>query len=184
MMRTGFKAFLAMLGALALSSTVAHAKAAQEVAESETAAAAAATAPASSPDPQAEHDAPSDEDKDAQVATLLRMMSGQSAMDGEALDQALTNAAAYPLGSRENPVRASMPQGQRAYLARLRCSDVRAPDFAREGSVGVGPFGNIIDVYMVRCDGSDPAQTRIFMDMYHKGYAEARPVAGFGMAGD
>lgn len=125
----------------------------------------------------------SEAEKKALSDTLLRMLSGRSAVDGQALDTAIEQADAYPLGSRENPVRVEMPQGQRAYLARLRCSDVRAPDFVREGSVGVGPFGNIIDVYLVTCDGSDPAQTRIFMDMYHKNYAEQQPVAGFGMAG-
>jgi hypothetical protein len=35
------------------------------------------------------------------------------------LGAALTEAARHPLGSEENPVRADMPGGQRAYLARL-----------------------------------------------------------------
>lgn len=107
------------------------------------------------------------------------MMSGQSAAQGRALERALEAAAAHPLGSRENPVRASMPVGQHAYLARLRCADGRAPQFERDGNLGPGVYGNIIDSYSVRCANSQPGEATIIMDMYHRGHVEQRPVPGF-----
>lgn len=72
-----------------------------------------------------------------------------------------------------------MPEGQRAYLDRLRCADGNAPTYARGGNLGDGPYGNIIDSYTVMCAGSEPASARIILDMYHRGYVELRPVPGF-----
>jgi hypothetical protein len=83
------------------------------------------------------------------------------------------------LGSQNNPVRAHMPQGQRAYLERLRCSDGRAPEFNRIGNFGVGVYGNIVDGYNVDCGTAEPGRAQVFMDMYHRGYVEDRPVPGF-----
>ena len=83
-----------------------------------------------------------------------------------------------PLGSEENPVRASGPPGQRAYLARLRCSDGSPPAFERGGSVGARPYGSIMDVYALRCAAGQPAQASVYMDMYHD-HVEDRPVPGF-----
>lgn len=84
-----------------------------------------------------------------------------------------------PLGSDDNPVRADMPPGQRAYLSRLRCGDGRAPAFNRIGSMGAGPYGSIIDAYQVDCAGASPASSVVHMDMYHPGYSEAAAVPGF-----
>ena len=110
---------------------------------------------------------------------LDRMLAGESRISGRALDQAVAAAAAHPLGSRENPVRAAMPTGQRAYLRRLRCSNGEAPAFSRSGNYGIGVFGNIIDGYEVDCRAAAPRSRIIFMDMYHRGYSEDRPVSGF-----
>ena len=93
--------------------------------------------------------------------------------------KAIEAAAAHPLGSKANPVRVHMPPGERAYLERLRCSDGNAPAFHRAGSVGTGPFGNILDAYNVRCLAGMPARSTVYMDMYHGGHAENRPVPGF-----
>lgn len=114
--------------------------------------------------------------------TLERMMRGESALQGKKLDKAIAKAEAHPLGSLENPVRAAMPQGQRAYLAQLRCSDGAAPAFQRTGNVGVGVFGNIIDHYVLRCATGAPAEASVYMDMYHLGHSEPRAVPGFTMA--
>lgn len=95
------------------------------------------------------------------------------------LGAALTEAAKHPLGTEKNPVRADMPEGQRAYLSRLRCEDGNAPTYRRVGNLGAGVFGSIVDSYDVRCPGSEPAQTYIVMDMYFSGYVETHPVAGF-----
>lgn len=114
---------------------------------------------------------------------LGRMLSGESAVSGSELDKAIADASQYPLGSRKNPVRASRPQGQRAYLSRLRCADLTRPEFSRAGNVGVGPFGNIVDAYTVTCEGSEPASQTIYMDMYHAGYEETEAVEGYGITG-
>lgn len=82
-----------------------------------------------------------------------------------------------PLGAKTNPVRCEDPRGEREYLGRLRCSDGKRPAFSRIGSYGLGPYGNIIDGYRVKCDGA--AEVTVFMDMYHEGYVEKEPVPGF-----
>lgn len=83
----------------------------------------------------------------------------------------------HPHGSRENPVRVGGPGGERAYLARLRCGDGRYPEFEREGSVGIGPWGYILDAYSVVCASGQKAT--VFMDMYHSRHREERTVPGF-----
>lgn len=83
----------------------------------------------------------------------------------------------HPHGSRENPVRVGGPGGERAYLARLRCADGRHPEFERGGSVGVGPWGYILDAYSVTCASGEKAT--VFMDMYHSQHREERTVPGF-----
>ena len=111
--------------------------------------------------------------------SLDRALAGQSQKSGSRLDRAIAAAAKHPFGSKENPVRASMPQGQHAYLRRLRCSDGQAPQFDRIGNFGLGVYGNIIDGYAVDCGSAAPGRVEIFMDMYHAGYVETRPVPGF-----
>ncbi len=115
---------------------------------------------------------------------LERMLAGESYLQGAELERALEAAAAHPLGSRENPVRAAGPMGQRNYLARLRCANGRAPQFERNGNLGPGVYGNIIDGYSVRCTNSQPAQATVIMDMYHRGHVEQRPVPGFTIVPD
>jgi hypothetical protein len=100
------------------------------------------------------------------------------ALSPSKMKKAIAAADAHPLGSEQNPIRGSDPAGERAYLQRLRCSDGSAPEFERGGSVGVGPFGNILDVYDVRCATGTPASSSVYMDMYHR-HVEVRPIAGF-----
>lgn len=113
--------------------------------------------------------------KTNEAAAMMRSF-GSGGSTGKALEQAIAKAAAHPLGSKDNPVRADMPDGERAYLARLRCPDGRAPAYERSGSTGVGPYGYILDVYAVTCAGKAPQS--IFLDMYHR-HVEAAPVPGF-----
>jgi hypothetical protein len=110
---------------------------------------------------------------------LADMLAGRSAMKGKKLERAIEKAAKHPLGSAENPVRAHMPQGQRAYLAKLRCADGKAPTYFREGNFGIGVYRNIVDGYRVTCDGSEPASSLVYMDMYHAGHVENAAVPGF-----
>ena len=111
---------------------------------------------------------------------LQRMLAGQSQTQGAQLDAALADASEHPLGSDQNPVRASRPEGQRAYLDRLRCADGSAPAYSRVGNFGVGAYGNIVDGYEVTCAGDEPKT--VVMDMYHAGDVENRPVPGFTIA--
>lgn len=103
-------------------------------------------------------------------------------MSKKELKKAIEKADQSPLGSAENPVRVNMPQGQRAYLSKLRCSDGNAPKFHRQGSAGLSPFGNIMDIYSVVCENAQPESTSIYLDMYHPKHKEKRPVDGFTMA--
>ncbi|MEM8917948.1 MAG: hypothetical protein AAGE37_03730 [Pseudomonadota bacterium] len=114
------------------------------------------------------------------VKALMKELGGESMSDKEAQAYAEKQISST-LGQPENPVRAEMPQGQRAYLNRLRCSDGNPPKYSRQGSMGIGPFGNIVDRYTVDCGDAEPGQVSIDMDMYHSGYVEKEPVAGFTM---
>ena len=115
--------------------------------------------------------------------TLDDILGGGGAQ-GTLLETLIDAASEYPLGSEENPVRADMPEGQRAYLDSLRCEDGKTPTYKRTGNLGVGVFGRIVDKYEVECEGSAPAKTDIIMDMYHPGYQESEPVEGFEIEGD
>lgn len=98
---------------------------------------------------------------------------------GTDLQARIASAARSPLGSKENPVRVNMPQGERAYLARLRCGDGAVPVYQRAGSFGPGAFGSIIDGYDVICAGGAPKPGLIFMDMYHPDHDETAAPPGF-----
>ncbi len=108
-----------------------------------------------------------------QPENLLDVMFGQ--IERQNIDEAAI--LSKPLGSRANPVRAFMPEGQREYLRRLRCDDRKRPKFHRTGSFGPGPWGSIIDGYEVSC--KDGFSVLIFMDMYHPDYRETEAVEGF-----
>lgn len=117
-------------------------------------------------------------------AMLAQVLAGESRVQGSDLDRRIAAASAHPLGSKENPVRAQGPAGQRAYLSRLRCSDTSRPAFGRIGSAGLSPYDNIVDIYEVTCsDGATPERSEIWMDMYHRGHVEMEPVPGYGIAG-
>ena len=85
------------------------------------------------------------------------------------------------LGAKTNPVRCNMPRGERAYLNRLRCADGKAPAYHRIGSFGIGPYGNILDGYNVKCEEKEPVT--VFMDMYHE-HVEKEAVPGFTIVND
>lgn len=87
-----------------------------------------------------------------------------------------SGADKHPLGSERNPVKVRMPQGERAYLDRLRCPDGSTPTYERQGSGGPAPDGDIVDYYTVQCPGAEPVT--VIMDMYHRD-REDDPVPGF-----
>lgn len=92
------------------------------------------------------------------------------------LADAVAAAQAHPLGSRDNPVRVGGPDGERAYLARLRCADGSAPAVGTRMDAGVGAYGTVIAAYPVRCGD---AEVSIAFDMYHEEHVETRAPAGF-----
>ena len=103
-------------------------------------------------------------------------------LKGKAFGQAALKASADEApawAARKNPVRVEKPEGQRAYLSRLRCADGRRPDYMRRGNVGQGVFGNVIDLYEVNCHSSAPGAVEVYMDMYFTGAGEQRAVPGF-----
>lgn len=102
---------------------------------------------------------------------------GLPQLSQSAMDRRVAKAAAFPLGSKDNPVRADGALGQRAYLTRLRCSDGRAPTFERSGNLGAGVYGTIVDAYDVAC--ADGTTASVIMDLYHAGHVEAAAIPGF-----
>ncbi|HYI48943.1 MAG TPA: hypothetical protein VEX35_10810 [Allosphingosinicella sp.] len=105
-----------------------------------------------------------------------QMVARMSPVSPEEEMRALVAAAdAHPLGTLENPVRVGGPDGERAYLARLRCADGTAPRIGARREAGVGAFGSVAGAYEVAC----AAAGRIVFDMYHEEHVETRAPAGF-----
>jgi hypothetical protein len=53
-------------------------------------------------------------------------------------------ADAHPLGTAENPVRVGGPEGEHAYLGRLRCPDGAQPRIGARREAGTGAFGTVV----------------------------------------
>lgn len=105
----------------------------------------------------------------------LMGMAGVEFPKGADLERMIREAEAHPLGSRMNPVRTE-PTAQHAYLKRLRCSNGSRPAFKRVFAAGLGPFGRTMDEYVLSCDGKTE---KVYVDMYHRGYVESRPIPGY-----
>ncbi len=116
-------------------------------------------------------------ERTASPEQILSMLG--NGVSDEELDQAVAEASAHPLGTARNPVRVGGPQGERAYIARLRCVDGSRPKVGQRGSAGVGAFGTIVDVYPLDCGGAAPGRFDLVMDMYHEEHKEQRAPAGF-----
>jgi len=105
---------------------------------------------------------------------MLRQVNRDSPEDEELAQ--IRIAEQHPLGTLENPIRVGGPEGEHAYLGRLRCPDGSVPHIGARGEGGVGGFGTVTGAYPVRCAG---AETRLVFDMYHEEHAEDRAPAGF-----
>ena len=113
----------------------------------------------------------------ARTQTPDQLISGMSQVSPEEEMRALVAAAdAHPLGTMENPVRVGGPEGEHAYLGRLRCPDGAQPRTGPRREAGVGAFGSVVSAYELSC-GSQTS--RIVFDMYHEEHAETRAPAGF-----
>jgi len=113
----------------------------------------------------------------ARTATPESMVAQMSPASPEEEMRTLVAAAdAHPLGTVENPVRVGGPEGERAYLARLRCADGSALRVGARREAGAGAFGSVVGAYEVFC-AADAG--RIVFDMYHEEHVETRAPAGF-----
>ena len=99
-----------------------------------------------------------------------------------AIAQAIAAAGAHPLGTLANPVRVAGPEGERGYLARLRCSDGRAPRVGTRTAAGVGAYGTLVDSVPLDCGAAAPGRTSLVVDRYHEENPEVRAPAGFQVA--
>ncbi|MDZ4263360.1 MAG: hypothetical protein U1B30_13655 [Pseudomonadota bacterium] len=117
----------------------------------------------------------------AQDVSDEELTSALVALFGENIPVDEKSLESIPLGTKENPVRVQGPMGQRDYLSRLVCENNEPVSaFRRSGSMGIGPFGNMIDLYEVICDANKGAVSHsVYLDMYHGDYQETRPAAGF-----
>ncbi|MDB5699386.1 MAG: hypothetical protein JWN69_2190 [Alphaproteobacteria bacterium] len=97
----------------------------------------------------------------------------------EELDREIAAADRHPLGSRDNPIRVGGPEGERAYLARLRCADGSPPAVGARTAAGIGAFGSIVASYLVDCGIGGAVKAELVMDMYHEGHVENRAPPGF-----
>lgn len=88
-------------------------------------------------------------------------------------------ASAHPLGTAENPIRVAGPEGERAYIARLRCTDGSMPMIGERAPAGVGAFGSVIAAYPVDCRAAAPGKLKLVFDMYHEENVETQLPAGF-----
>lgn len=103
---------------------------------------------------------------------------GEGTSDAE-LAREVEAASAHPLGTLENPVRVGGPEGERAYLGRLRCADGKPPQAFDRKSGSVGAFGSVVGLYTLDCGAAAPGRSQIAMDMYHEEHREERAPAGF-----
>ncbi len=108
-----------------------------------------------------------------------QLAGGAALIPDEGEDPTIAAAAAFPLGSAENPVRVGGPEGEHAYLGRLRCPDGAAPAIGRRTDGGIGAFGSVVGSYALTCPGAAPVS--LVMDMYHAEHREDRAPAGFGI---
>jgi hypothetical protein len=99
--------------------------------------------------------------------------------DQDDIAAAIAAAQAHPLGTIANPVRVGGPEGERAYLSRLRCANGAAPVIGQRGSGGTGAFGTVVATYPLDCGAAAPGRFSLVMDMYHEEHDETRAPAGF-----
>ncbi|HEY0113637.1 MAG TPA: hypothetical protein VGB59_10875 [Allosphingosinicella sp.] len=92
------------------------------------------------------------------------------------------SVAAHPLGSLANPVRVGGPEGARAYLGRLRCSDGSTPQVGAPRAGDVGPYGSVLQLYPLDCGSAAPGKAVLNLDLYQEEFAETRAAAGFTIA--
>jgi hypothetical protein len=115
-----------------------------------------------------------------QGTTPQAMLSQVTQSSPEDEEESLSRAAdGHPLGTVENPIRVGGPEGEHAYLARLRCQDGTAPRIGQRSESGVGAYGTVTNAYALQCGAS---ALRLVFDMYHEEHVEDRAPPGFTLA--
>ena len=109
--------------------------------------------------------------------TVLAEM-GEGNSDAE-LARAIAAASTFPLGSVQNPVRVGGPQGQQAFLLRLRCEDGSRPTVGQGADAGPGGFGSGVQRFQLDCGSAAPGKQDLMLDKYHQEHRETRAPAGF-----
>jgi hypothetical protein len=99
-----------------------------------------------------------------------------------ALEAAFAAAAAFPLGSLQNPVRVGGPEGELAYVARLRCADGKPPKLGAKRPGGIGAYGSVVEAFPIDCGAAAPGRVDLMMDMYFEEHSETRAPPGFTLA--
>ncbi|MBV9929552.1 MAG: hypothetical protein JO013_01245 [Alphaproteobacteria bacterium] len=99
-----------------------------------------------------------------------------------ALASAEAAAARFPLGTLQNPVRVGGPEGERAYVARLRCADGKAPRMGIPRPGGADGYGSVADLVPLDCGAAAPGRTEIAVDLYFEEHREERAPDGFALA--
>jgi hypothetical protein len=106
---------------------------------------------------------------------------GEGSSDAE-LARELAEAAAFPLGTSRNPIRVAGPEGERAYLGRLRCADGSIPRVGAQRPGGTGAFGNVLDLAPVDCGAAAPGRADLLLDIYQEEHPEEGAPPGFRLA--
>ena len=91
-------------------------------------------------------------------------------------------AAGFPLGSLQNPVRVGGPEGERAYLGRLRCADGKPPRAGIGRPGGTDAFGSVAEMVTLDCGAAAPGRTELAFDLYFEEHREDRAPGGFALA--
>ena len=97
-------------------------------------------------------------------------------------EQIAAAASVHPLGTEKNPLRVGGPEGARAYIARLRCSDGSSPQVGPRSPGGIGAYGTVTERYPLDCGGAAPGRVALAFDFYHQEHVETRPAPGFALA--
>ena len=84
----------------------------------------------------------------------------------------------HDLGTKDNPVRSNGADAQREYIESLDCENGAIPEYRRDPTEDIGPYGHMLDKYTLRCDGDTVEMYEIYLDAYHD-ELDTRPVKGF-----
>lgn len=114
------------------------------------------------------------------TASPDQVLGQEAALDPEAeAEQIAAAASVHPLGSLENPIRVGGPEGARAYIGRLRCTDDSRPVVESRRAAGIGPYGTITERFALTCGDVAPGRTTLFFDFYHEEHVERLAAGGF-----